>query len=454
MRFPELLRTSAFKVTAVYAALFSLSALILFGIVYWSTSSYMKNALDASIQSDIHELQDIYRTQGREALIGEIRSRIEEASEGPNFYLLERRSGEIVTGNMPPVSELRETYSLRTPIRHFTRPVPIYAHGTAISDDEFLVVGTDAYSLREMQELILRTFAWGCTATLFFAIGGGILTSRRLLGRVESISRTSRDIMDGNLSRRIPLRGIDDEFDHLAGSLNKMLDRIETLLEGLRQVSNDIAHDLRTPLTHLRQKLESSERSARNSEELRQAIRESLKDTDGILETFGALLRIAQVESRVRQRGFAAVDLSELLQAVYEVYQPAAEEKRQPLSIDIEPGLTVFGDRELLIRLFSNLIENAIRHSPPETSIGFSAHGDRDGIWVCVKDAGPGIPVSEREKVFRRFYRLEASRSTPGNGLGLSLVAAVATLHDTELTLSDNRPGLRVDIRFPKLFED
>jgi signal transduction histidine kinase len=310
------------------------------------------------------------------------------------------------------------------------------------------MVGVDALPRREMQKLILRVFGWSSAITLVLAFVGGALMSGGLLRRIETISRAARDIMAGDFSRRIPVRGTGDELDHLVASLNAMLERNEAAMESVRQVSNDIAHDLRTPLTRLRQRLELAQRRARSVEEWRRAAEGCISDMDAILETFGALLRIAQIASGMPARRFAEVDLSELLCTLIEVYQPMAEEKEQRFTADIAYGLKVWGDRELLAQMVANVIENAMKHSPVGASIGLSTTPSPSAIAVTVIDSGPGIPVADRGRVFQRFYRLESSRSTSGSGLGLSLVEAIAVLHRVSIELTDNGPGLRVTLRF------
>jgi signal transduction histidine kinase len=254
--------------------------------------------------------------------------------------------------------------------------------------------------------------------------------------------------MAGDFSRRIPVRGTADEFDHLIASLNAMLERNESAMESVRQVSNDIAHDLRTPLTRLRQRLELAQRRARSVEEWQRVADGCISDMGAILETFGALLRIAQIESGIPARRFAKVDLSELLRTMIEVYQPMAEENQQRFTADIASGLTIWGDRELLAQMVANVIENAMKHSPAGASIGLTTVQSPTAIAVTVIDSGPGIPAADRGRVFRRFYRLESSRSKPGSGLGLSLVETIAALHRVSIDLTDNSPGLRFTLRF------
>jgi signal transduction histidine kinase len=313
------------------------------------------------------------------------------------------------------------------------------------------MVGVDALPRREMQKLILRVFGWSSAISLLLAFAGGAVMSGGVLRRIETISRTARDIMAGDFSKRIPLRGTQDELDHLAASLNAMLERNQAAMENVRQVSNDIAHDLRTPLNRLRQRLELAQRRGRSVDEWRQAAEGCISDMDAILETFGGLLRIARIESGMPTRRFTKVDLSELLRTVIEVYQPMAEEKEQPFSTDIASGLMVWGDRELLTQMIANIVENAMKHSPLGASIGLLTSNTPRTTAVTVNDSGPGIPAEERARVFQRFYRLERNRSMPGSGLGLSLVEAIAALHDVSVELADNEPGLRVTLRFTRL---
>jgi signal transduction histidine kinase len=444
---PRILRTSSFRLTLLYAALFGISVLILLGVIYGATGVYMSTSLDAAVDSDITELEDSLQVGGNEALTEQVMERVRQMPHGPMYYLLQDSKGKVVAGNMPPFHGGEGRFDLKVP-RPNSPSVAVRAHGITLADHEYLMVGVDALPRREMQKLILRVFGWSSSITLVLAFAGGALMSGGVLRRIETISRTARDIMAGDFSRRIPIRGTGDEFDHLVASLNGMLERNEAAMQSVRQVSNDIAHDLRTPLTRLRQRLELAQRRARSVEEWRRAAEGCISDMDAILGTFGGLLRIAQIESGMPTGRFTKVDLSELLRTVIEVYQPMAEEKEQPFTADIASGLTVWGDRELLTQMIANVIENAMKHSPTGASIGLVTSELPSTIAVAVSDTGPGIPAEERTRVFQRFYRLERSRSTPGSGLGLSLVEAIAALHQIGIELTDNGPGLRVTLRF------
>ena len=449
---PRVFRTSSFRLTLLYAALFIVSVVLLFAVIYWSTEVHMTGQLDAAVSSDFAELTEGFRIGGAARVAALIEDRVKDMPTGPMFYLLEDPAGKAVAGNLPALS--RRTGSFDTvdprPLPHGDDLRPLRARGTLLPGGDYLMVAADASQRDEMDEEILRAFAWGSLASLLLAFGGGLMLSGGLLRRVEAISRTAREIMAGHLSRRVPTRGADDEFDHLAASLNAMLERTENSMQAMRQISNDIAHDLRTPLTRLRHRLELAQRKATTVAELRASVDGAIAEADAILATFGALLRIAQIESGAIRAGFAEYDLSDLLQTVVEVYQPMADEKRQCLSAEITPRLQIFGDRELLTQMLANLLENAIRHSPPGADIRVAADRCETGdISVILSDTGPGIRAAEYQNVFRRFYRLEASRTTAGNGLGLSLVAAIAGLHGIAVEFSDNVPGLRVTVKFP-----
>jgi signal transduction histidine kinase len=444
---PRILRTSSFRLTVLYAGLSGCSALILLGVIYWAAGVYMASSLDAAIDSDIAELAASLQAGGNEALTAQVKERVRQTPNGPMYYLLQDLKGKVTAGNIPPTHGGQGSFDLKVPRANSTS-VAVHAHGITLPNSEYLIVGVDALPRREMHKLIVRVFGWSLAISLFLAFLGGVLMSRNLLRRIETISRAARDIMAGDYSRRIPACGIGDEFDHLVRSLNAMLERNEAAMESVRQVSNDIAHDLRTPLTRLRQGLELAQRRAQSVVEWRRTADSCLSEMDAILDTFGALLSIAQIESGMPARRFSEVDLSELLRTVIEVYQPMAEERNQPFTAHIVPGLTVWGDRELLAQMVANLIENAVKHSPDGASIGVMTIQSPGAVDVAVIDNGPGIPVADRERVFQRFFRLANSRSTPGSGLGLSLVKAIAALHQVSIELTDNDPGLRVLLRF------
>jgi signal transduction histidine kinase len=429
----------------LYGVLTILGYLLLFGVVFWSTTHYMERQIDASVTG---ELSEIRVAAGGDSL-PQLRDVVAALTvRSPDFfYLLQDASGKVLAGNLPSTQPLPGVRQWSGSTHHRRSPFAgLRGQGRGVGGGAYLFVGLSTLQLHEMEGLVVHAFLWGLTLAMILAFAGGAAMSLSLLRRIEAVSRTSRDIVGGELQRRIPERGTGDEFDHLAASLNAMFDRIQTLMEGLRQVSNDIAHDLRTPLTRLRQRLERAQRRDGVDSGSNAVIKQAICDVDSILETFGALLRIAQIESGARRAGFSQLDLADVLRTVIEIYQSAFEEVGRTFVAQIEPALNINGDRELLTQLFANLLDNALRHSPPSARIALSARHESERIIVSIADEGPGIPAEFREKVMQRFFRLEGSRSTPGSGLGLSLAKAVASLHESELVFTDNRPGLCVTV--------
>jgi signal transduction histidine kinase len=449
VRLPRLLRTSTVRLTLLYAAVFATSVLVLFGIAAWSATGFMARQIDNTVANELAEVQADAGSGGDDA-VREVVAGLIVRSPGVS-YLLQDASGRVLAGNMLSIHPRPGLRVLDA--NHLPAPAHavggIRGRGVVLPSGSYLFVGLSSFELAEMQDAIARAAMWGLGATLAIALAGGLATSSWLLRRIDAVGLASREIMAGDLARRIPLRGTDDEFDRLAASLNAMLDRITDLMNGLQQVSSDIAHDLRTPLTRLRQRLERARRRSATVEELQTAIDGAIGDSEDILDLFAALLRIAQIEAGTRRSGFTSAALSELLVDLGETYRPEFEERGQSLALDVAPDLHVHGDRELLIQLFANLIENAFAHCPPGTQLSVAAQAIAGGVRVIVADNGPGIPDGLRQKVLQRFYRLEVSRTTPGSGLGLSMAAAIAELHDARLTLGDNRPGLRCELVFP-----
>ena len=312
-----------------------------------------------------------------------------------------------------------------------------------------LSVGKDLSNIADTEHAILNAFAWVAGATIVLALAGGLFISSRFLARVDGMAQAAEQIIDGNLQHRLPRLKTGDELDFLAQTLNRMLDRINELMESLKQVSSDIAHDLRTPLSRLRQSLEAAVITSRPADELRNVINDAIEETDGILATFGALLRIAQIEAGTRRRGFASFDFSVLVADVAEAFGPSIQDDGKFLKTFVEDGVTIVGDRELLTQLLANLLENSIRHTSVGTTLEVKLTSTPNEIILIVADNGPGVPEELHERLFDRFYRAEASRTTPGSGLGLSLVKAIANLHNARINLRDNEPGLLFELHFP-----
>jgi signal transduction histidine kinase len=437
-------RTSSFRLALMYAGLTGISFLILFGVIFWSTARFMRHQIDDSVSSELDEIMT--DSQAREPdQVATLVQGLTRHSSG-FYYLLQDPAGVVRAGNLPSVDP-------QVGIREWGKSAQ--SKGSAYSAmrgrgiefaGEYLFVGWSTHQLHEMEEMVVGSFAWGLAASIALALAGGAVMSGRLMRKIEVVSETSRNIVEGDLERRVPMTAAGDEFDNLAASINTMLDRIQTLMNDLRQVTTDIAHDMRTPLTRLRQRLELAQRSGVDAVGLRETLAVTVREIDVILGIFAALLRIAQIESGARKSGFKTLDLSELMHTTAELYRPAAEEKNQSLDESIAADLVIKGDHELLMLLFANLIENAVRHAPQDAKIDLKAQNADGRVEVIVGDNGRGIPAEMRAKVLQRFFRLENSRTTPGHGLGLSLAAAIVKLHEATMTLSDNGPGLRVTV--------
>jgi len=452
MRLAEYVRSAPFRIATAYAALFAVSVAALFGVVLWSTTREMTTEIKGAIEQDMRPLVTAYHDGRLSRLVEAVRERARAAMSGEAFYLLQTPSGKALAGNLEPLAPFsgwREIVfeTVVDSDRDRDRSERVIALGVSL-DGAFVLVGRSMRRVTEVQEILLRSLGWAIATTLVLALAGGALLSRGALRRIEEIGRTTQAIVDGDLSRRVPTGNARDEIDRLAGNINHMLDRIEELMEGLRQVTNDIAHDLRTPLGRLRQRLETARRRERTVEGHKAALDQAIEEIDAILDTFNALLRIAQIEAGARKTHFTEVDLSELARTIVEAYEMVAEHNGQTLRATIADDLALRGDRDLLTQMLANLVENAIRHTPAGTTITLVLAAGAEGPVIEVADDGPGIPADERDKVLRRFYRLETSRTTPGSGLGLSLVRAIADLHDAEIALRDNAPGLRVAVRF------
>lgn len=448
-------RSTSFRLLAWYAAVFAASVAILLFIVYWIALVALDEQLSESVERETEVLVEIYHSRGLESVVRAIQLRAVELQPPRRYYLLQNAAGERIAGNLPPMKETEgeiilpaSSFRARgTKVDDPADAYPIVAHGRRLENGEFLLVGENRYRAVKAKEAILRAFGGGIAITVLLAAAGGFALGAGFLRRIEEINRTTRSIMDGDFSKRVPTRGGGDEMDQLAVNLNAMLDRIQALMASLKQVSDDIAHDLRTPLSRLRHRLENAR--ARAGTDGEPVIEQSIAELDAILETFSALLRIAQIEAGARRAAFSDVILATIVSTVAEAYAPVAEDSGHELKALIDSVPSIYGDRELLTQMIANLIENPIRHCPAPVTITVGLTQERGAPVLFVTDTGPGIAASEREKVFRRFYRLEASRTTPGSGLGLALVKAVAELHGATVDLSDNHPGLRVTVRFP-----
>ena len=448
----KLLDTPIFRLILLSSAIFGLSACAMFGVMYWSVTNFMESQVDAEVQAEAHLLAESEGNSDPVHLAGRLQRRIARNRQPGMFYLLETESGEVLAGDMPAVPvPFSGSYDLPPPpLPGLTAEHVLRGYGMSLSSGMNLLVARDTYPQDQVADLMERTFGVGVLLTLIAALGSGALVSRRILRRMEDIGRTSREIMSGDLSRRIPTGTGDRDFDGLAAGLNRMLARIEELMDGVRQVTDNIAHDMRTPLTRLRQHLERARLSGGSISDYQNAVDVALLETDGLLETFGALLRIAQIEARRPGAGLQTIDLSALCTMIAETYGPVAEAEDVQLAAAIVPDLAIAGDRQLLMQMLVNLLENALQHNGPGIGIRLLLQSDGKDVVMAVSDDGIGIPAEERENVLKRFYRVDPARSLQGSGLGLSLVAAIVKYHGGALSLDDNGPGLKVLVRFPR----
>lgn len=452
MKVNRLIRTSTFQLALVYMALFATSVFILLGFIYWATAGYMADQTDETIEAEVLGLAEQYQRHGLNGLVSVIRERVNRDPNGKSIYLFTARNQVKLAGNLEqwPAEVLEKDGWINFIIpngKTATGKRLIRGRVFIVQRELSLLVGRDVEELMTVKRLIERAFTWGMAMTLGLALIGGLMMTRSTVRRIEMINATSRRIMNGNLSLRIPTRGTHDDFDQLAENLNLMLDRIVLLMEGVRHVSDNIAHDLKTPLTRLKNQLETTSLVVK-SPEGKEQIAKALAEADQMLGTFNALLRIARLESGGKLSHAMDVSLKSLVSDAVDFYEVLAEEKQQSIQFTSSDDPIIWGDKDLLFQAVSNLIDNAIKYTLPGGNIDIALVAEPSSIKLSVGDNGIGIPVDERDKVFQRFYRVAKSRSEPGNGLGLSLVAAIFDLHQATISLHDNHPGLRVEVDF------
>ncbi len=449
------LRSSTFRLTLAYLGLFGLSSAILLGAINWMTARFNDRQVRAVIEEDMALLLEQARPRG---LVGLQKLIAERAAVEPNrraIYVLTDPLGNLIVGNLVgwPVSVADDDNFVS-----FT--VDVHEGGAAkarshpalakVAYDELgfrLLVGRDVYDLVQSQQQIKTASLLGIAAIVVLGLVGGFILSRWMLARLERINRSTSRIMAGEFGRRIAIEGNGDEFDNLAENLNVMLERIERLLAGMRQVSEDIAHDLRTPLNRIRSRIEVALMGSPDTDEARALLEQTLQDADRLIETFNALLAIARAEAGAQQGDWERLDLTEIARDVAELYEPLAEEGDIRLRLDLRPGAVILCHRQLVSQAIANVADNAIKYTPAGGTVTIATASD-PLPRITVTDTGPGIPAELREHAKQRFVRLDAQRSTPGSGLGLSLVDAVAKLHHARLSLDDSHPGLQVSLHF------
>jgi signal transduction histidine kinase len=448
------LTSSTFKLALIAIGTFGLIVSVIFSFVYLSTSSYVRSRSDRAIMTEYLSLHDAYQRSGRDGLVALIKERIADKSFAENVYILVDPSLAVLGGNLKawPSTVTAASgwteFRAREPFPSATNQPLLRAMVETFPSGDRLLVGRDISDLDSFADHIKTAVI--LAAALIFALAGmaSILVTRRTVGRIESINATSRAIMLSGLDKRIPLRGTNDEWDRVAENLNLMLDRIETLMGEVKQASDNVAHDLRTPLTRMRGRLERAYHAERIGENDQLLIGDTIADLDAVLRIFSSLTRIARIETQARKGAYRTVNLVEIASEVVELYDAAAEQDGTCLTIVGDREVLATGDRDLIFDAIANLVDNAIKHGRAGGQVVVANEIIDGEPVVSIADDGSGIPADQYEHVFKRFYRLEHSRYTPGNGLGLSLVAAVARLHGARIEMLDNSPGLKLKLWF------
>ncbi|HET7588068.1 MAG TPA: ATP-binding protein [Gammaproteobacteria bacterium] len=471
--FPSRLgRTTVFRLALAYAGLYALVTAIVLVTVYEFTAIHIHAQIDAAIESEIDALSAVHRNRDPAALQQAValRSRLSaqrrrNAESGIRYYLLLDSDGKRIAGNLSAwpqqAASARTWITYRIDARSAARAGltipedldandPLKVRGLAVrfADGRQLLVVETLDEAEELSNYILISLLSAIGLIVVVGVLGGIWMGRHVVARLESIRSTAADIMAGDLSRRVPVTARRDEFSELADTLNAMLTRIEALMNSLRQVTDNVAHDLRSPLNRLRSRLEVTLRQAREPTEYEAAMERAVADADHLLQTFNAMLNLAELESGTSRERWDSVPLDAVCEDVVSVYEPLAESKNISFSHQVVP-LNVRGNTRLLAQAVGNLLDNALKYTPADGRVSLTLQRDQDWALLTIADSGPGIPPAERRHVFDRFVRLDDSRSQPGNGLGLSLVRAIIQLHGGRIELGDNVPGLQVRLYVP-----
>jgi len=466
--FGKLIRTTAFRLTLVYLFLFALFAASLLAYFAWNTRRMITEQITTTVSSEVSEISEIYGRRGLRGLFYTIENRA--LRPGANLYLVTTQNGQAIAGNvgsLAPGVMGTDGWS-ETAYRRLDEQDNAYHRAlvnvTQLSGGFRLLIGRDLEERRRLFGIVAKAAQWSILVVVVLGIGGGIFVARRVLQRIDAMTGTAQRIMAGDLSDRLPVGRSGDELDRLASNLNAMLERIEALMMGLKEVSDNIAHDLKTPLTRLRNRAEEALAKSGCEADYRAALERTIEESDGLIRTFNALLMIARAESGQARGNMDVFDAADVAEGIHELYEPLAEDDGMTLRLKTAPT-PLYGNRELIGQALANLVENAIKYGkPPEPKPGepkgavvsldarqilIEARGEGDQVLLSVTDRGPGIPQGERKHAMERFVRLDSSRSQPGSGLGLSLASAVTTLHGGELRLGDAYPGLVATLVLP-----
>jgi signal transduction histidine kinase len=464
--FGKLIRTTAFRLTLVYLFLFALFAASLLGYFAWNTRRLITEQITTTVNAETGEISDIFGRRGLRSLVFTIENRA--LRPGANLYLVTTPAGQAIAGNVGSLAPgvMATTGWSETAYRRLDEQETADHHAlvrvTELSSGFRLLIGRDLEERRRLFGIVAKAAQWSVLIVVVLGLGGGIFVARRVLRRIDAMTGTTQRIMAGDLSGRLPVGRSGDELDRLAENLNAMLERIEALMVGLKEVSDNIAHDLKTPLTRLRNRAEEALAKSGTEAEYRTALERTIEESDGLIRTFNALLMIARAESGQARGNMDDFNAAEVANGIHELYEPLAEDDGMTLHVKTESA-PLHGNRELISQALANLVENAIKYGKPvsaaqplsagtnadQREILIVARCDGDQVLLSVTDHGPGIPAADRKHAVERFVRLEASRTQPGSGLGLSLASAVATLHGGTLRLEDAHPGLVATLAIP-----
>jgi signal transduction histidine kinase len=440
----------SFRLGLLYLLLFIVSSFILFSFIYFASTRSLEQQLTTSLETEARIFDERYAQFGINGVIRLLAFRAQSQAK-LGVYALSDSNNDILAGTVdrwPHIKQDTQSTELTLSFGE-DKPAQVFVSIVSILDSSYkLLIGKSKEDIKRIQRRLINTFLSASLITLALGLLGGIWLSKRAVRRIEKINSLVNTTIQGDLTQRLSVPEPIDDLDHLSVNINAMLDRIQTLMADVAGVTNNIAHDLRTPLSHLRLQLEQLQETELSTEQSKEQIALALNSTDHILDTFNALLRISKIESTKRRESFTQVHLPSLVGDVIELYEPLAEDRQQPLTVSHCDDVTLHADRNLLFQALSNLVDNAIKHTATQTqiSVSLSSHSKNTILTVC--DHGEGVDDSEKVQLSRRFYRTDKSRSTGGNGLGLSLVAAVAKLHNAELRFADNRPGLCVSLHF------
>jgi signal transduction histidine kinase len=458
----NLLKTFTFRLALVYVGLFSLSVIALFAFIYAFAMNYVEDQVSDEIRTQYTYLMDEYRTSGSSGAVARIKEMITSDDEATGIYVLVNQKNEKLAGNLAALPQAateenkfeKDGVWVRFHIadaRGSPSGIEVRAIIKPLSKWRTMLVGQTLLAKTQVERTIVQTFWASLFLTLAMAFFGALVMTRSVMRRINVINRSAGTIMSGHLSVRIPFAPGGDEFDELSVNLNRMLDRIETLLQSLSEFASNIAHDLRSPLTRIINRLDSGLRTIERDNPAHGILEKNIHDLQGLVATFNSILKISELEANTEFRHFEPCDLKSVIGNLVELYEPYATEKNITLTGAIEIPLIVYGEKNLLTQAFANVIDNALKFTPGGGHIAITCHMEDTITHITVADSGPGIPEEFRSKVFEKFFRLEQSRNTKGNGLGLSLVAAVARIHNAAVTLEDNAPGLKITLSFPHM---